>query len=370
MIRGRARYIALAFAAALSIVCASAWGVLGDARRGESLKFSSEFFGTFDTVVTFTAFTADEAEFERFLGVVSGEMNRLSRLFDIYADYGGAVSVKTINDMAGTAPLKVDRDILSLLALAKEAHGETGGAINVALGPVLAIWHYRRERAASGDAVAPPSEDELRRAAVHTSIDDVEIDEENGTVFLRYPDMRLDVGAIAKGYAAQKAADRVRDAGLVSGIINAGGNVVIIGPPLDGRGAWNIGVQSPEPGGASSLIDVLSLSGGSAVTSGNYQRYFVSDGKVYHHIIDPETLYPAERVKSVTIIHPDSATADILSTASFIMPSEDASALIERHGAEAIWVTDGGAVVTTPGYLEYSKQAHSPGRGGLRVIGQ
>ncbi|MDR1508430.1 MAG: FAD:protein FMN transferase [Synergistaceae bacterium] len=370
MRRWRAKFIAMAAIAALAACCAVAWGVRENVRGGERVrKFSTEFFGTFDTVVTFTAFARDEAEFERFLGVVRGEMNRMSMLFDIYNSYDGLVNLKTINDSAGTAPLKVDSDILELIALAKEAHAETGGAVNVALGPVLAIWHDYRERAASGD-VGPPPEAELRTSAAHTSIDDVEMDEENGTVFLRYPDMRLDVGAIAKGYAAQKAADRARALGLASGIINAGGNVVIIGPPLDGRDAWNIGVQAPEPDGASFLIDVLSLQGGSAVTSGNYQRYFISDGKVYHHIIDPKTLYPAENVKSVTVIHSDSATADILSTAAFILPPEEAYSLAARRGAEAIWITEDGAAVATPGYLKYSKQAKKPGRGGLKMIGQ
>jgi thiamine biosynthesis lipoprotein len=363
MTRRGSKFAVLALVAGLSIFCASAWAIRENSRNAEqSRKFSAEFFGTFDTIVTFTAFVADEAEFERFLGVVRGEMSRMSRLFDIYNSYDGVVNIKTINDAAGTAPLKADRDILDLLALAKEAHDETGSALNIALGPVLSIWRDRRDKAASGDAAPPPDEEELRASAAHTSIDDVKIDEENETVFLRYPDMRLDVGAIAKGYAARKAADKVRESGLVSGIINAGGNVVMIGAPPDGRGAWNIGVRAPEPNGASSLIDVLSLSGGSVVTSGNYQRYFISGGKVYHHIIDPKTLYPAEVVKSVTVVHPDSAIADILSTAAFIMPPEDAYALVARHGAEAIWVTEEGAMVATPGYLKYSKKAQSQGK--------
>jgi thiamine biosynthesis lipoprotein len=170
--------------------------------------------------------------------------------------------------------------------------------------------------------------------------------------------MRLDVGAIAKGYAVQRAVGRVREAGLISGIINAGGNVAMIGAPLDGRKTWNIGVQAPEPGNASTLIDVLCLSGGSVVTSGNYQRYYMSGGKAYHHIIDPDTLRPAENMKSVTIVHPDSTVADILSTAAFIMPTEEARELIARCGAEAIWVADDGAKSATPGYLQFSKLAN------------
>jgi thiamine biosynthesis lipoprotein len=349
-------------------VAAFAWASRGSA-AAEMGKFSAEFFGTFDTIVTFTAFAEDEDEFERFKNAVEGEMNRLSALFDIYNGYDGTANVKTINDMAGISPVKVHPDILELLSLARRAHLETGGAVNIALGPVLAIWHDYREKAASGDPGAP-SEAELRKASAHTSIDDVAIDAENGTVFLRYPDMRLDVGAIAKGYAVQRAVERVREAGLRSGIINAGGNVAIIGGPLDGRETWNIGVQAPEPGKEALLLDVLYLSGGSAVTSGNYQRYYTSGGKTYHHIIDPKTLYPAENTRSVTIIHPDSAMADVLSTAAFILPMDEARKLIAKHGAEAIWMAEDGERTVTPGYVGFSKLAQSPDMSGMRVIGQ
>jgi thiamine biosynthesis lipoprotein len=191
------------------------------------------------------------------------------------------------------------------------------------------------------------------------------IDRENSTVSLRYPDMRLDVGAVAKGYAVERAVGRVREAGLRSGIINAGGNVAVVGGPLDGRAAWNIGVRAPAPApdagtgtgkDASEILDILYLSGGSAVTSGSDQRYFTAEGRRWHHIIDPKTLFPAEGMSAaVTVLHLDSAVADILSTAAFILPRDKARALLAEHGAEALWIMPDGAKLATPGYLKLSK---------------
>ncbi|MDR3355005.1 MAG: FAD:protein FMN transferase [Synergistaceae bacterium] len=332
--------------------------LLGRMIRGDAAprKFSVEFFGVFDTIVSFTAFTEDQREFDRCAGVVRGELERLHRLFDIYNEYDGLANVRTVNESAGRVPVKVDSSILDLIELAKTAYDDTGGAVNVALGPVLSIWHDTRERALDGDGgVRIPTYAELSAAAVHTNTADIEVDRERSTVFLRHPDMRLDVGAIAKGYAVQRAVDLVLDSGLRSGLINVGGNVAVIGAPMDGRDAWNIGVRASNGDESSKLLDVLYLSGGAAVTSGNDQRYFMSSGVRYHHIIDPKTLYPAGGVQSVTVLHPDSAAADILSTAAFIMPLEEARALVAKHKAEAVWVMEDGSKMATPGYMRLSK---------------
>jgi thiamine biosynthesis lipoprotein len=346
---------------AAASLAALVW-LMGEARE-KHRRFSTEFFDTFDTHVSFTAFAKDEAEFERYADIVRGEMRRLHRLFDIYHGYGGLVNLKTVNDAAGTAPVRADPDILELLELAKAAYEDTGGAVNVALGPVLAIWRERRERAARGDASVPTIA-ELQAAAVHVSAGDILLDRENATVLLPYPDMRLDVGAVAKGYAVQRTVERLREAGLRSGLINAGGNVAVVGTPLDGRAMWNIGVRAPggnAAAAATKIIDVLHLSDEAAVTSGNDQRYFTAEGRRWHHIIDPKTLFPAEGTASVTVLHPDSAAADILSTAAFILPRDEARALVAKHGAEALWVMPDGSKFATPGYLKRSKLGGASG---------
>jgi thiamine biosynthesis lipoprotein len=331
--------------------------------RWKTRKFSADVFGAFDTLVTFTAFAKDEAEFERYARIVREEMTRLHCLFDIYNNYDGLVNLKTLNDAAGTSPMETSPDIIELLEMAKDAYEDTGGAVNVALGPVLAVWRDCRESAGSGGGARVPSVEELRAAAVYISPDDIVTNLERSTVFLRHKGMRLDVGAIAKGRAAQKTMERLSEAGMKSGIINAGGNVVISGPPLDGRPAWNIGVQAAGEGDLSKLADVLELGKGSVATSGSGQRYYIAGEKRRHHIIDPDTLFPAEGVESVTVIHPDSAAADILSTAAFIMRPEGAKRLLAGKGAEALWVMSDGTEIWTEGYARFSKnRAHAAKR--------
>jgi thiamine biosynthesis lipoprotein len=359
----RASAAALAVLAAITLFAvflAFGRGRFADEGAGRPRKFSREFFDTFDTVVSFTAFVKDESEFKKYFEAVRGEMTRLHRLFDIYHDYEGPANIKTVNDSAGAAPVKVPADILDLLETAKGAYADTDGAVNAALGPVLSIWHGYRERALANSAdAAVPSRAELSSASAHISPDDIEIDRENSTVRLRHSDMRIDVGAIAKGFAVQRALEHAVAAGLESGLINAGGNVAVTGLPLDGREAWSIGVQAPVDDDASRVIDVLSLTGGAAVTSGNYQRYFIAGGSRYHHIIDPKTLYPARGVKAVTVLHPDSAAADVLSTAAFILPYPQARAMIAKRGAEAIWIMEDGKLEMTDGYRRLSRMAKS-----------
>lgn len=342
----------LAFAAMLltfSLV-AGVWVLRG---HRSVRRFSADFFGTFDTMVSFTAFAHDEEQFNRYAAIVRDEMTRLHRLFDIYHDYDNLINMKSLNDAAGKEPLPVDQAILDLLEIGKEAYEETEGAFNIALGPVLSIWRRYRQNALSGD-VSLPSPSELEAAAVHILPRDILIDRDRSTVFLRYRDMRIDVGAVGKGYAVQKTVERLRNAGLKSGLISAGGNVAIIGPPLDGRGAWNIGVHAPvdDP---STLTDILVLPEGAVVTSGSDQRYYVSGEKRYHHIIDPQTFYPAEKVRSVTVVHSQSTTADVLSTAAFIMPREKAEGLLGKKGAEAVWILEDGSKVATEGYDRFVK---------------
>jgi thiamine biosynthesis lipoprotein len=350
--------IALAAAlAALALMAAQSWHKNDrESAQEEFRKFSLEFFDTFDTLVSFTAFAKNEAEFQEYAKIFHDEMVRLHRLFDVYNSYEGLINMKTLNDNAGGVPLHVDPAIAALLETAKDAYEDTEGAVNVALGPVLAVWHDLRERASAKDDVSIPTPAELSAAAFHVSVHDVVIDQERSTVFLRYNDMRLDVGALGKGFAVQSAVELLRASGLKSGLINAGGNVAVIGTPLDGRETWSIGVRAPNgTSEKNELLDILYLSEGAVVTSGNDQRYFTVAGRRYHHIIDPQTLYPANGVNSVTVLHPNSTTADILSTAAFILPIDKARPLIARHGAEAIWLLSNGTKFATPGYLRLSQ---------------
>ena len=323
-------------------------------------SYDTSFFDVFDTYTTFSGYAGSEREFQTYSGIVYGEMLRLHHLFDIYNDYEGINNLKTVNDNAGVAPVLVDPVVIDLLDQARQAHDDTGGTMNIALGAVFRIWHrYRTQGLDDPGSARLPSRAELSEAAGHTDIANLIIDREASTAFLADPLMSLDVGSVAKGYAAQAAVDLVREAGMTSGILNAGGNVCVIGHPGDGRSNWSVAVQDPKSyaDGGQQLYDTVYVSNSAVVSSGDYQRFYVVDGVAYHHIIDPETLAPATRYRAVTIIHPDSTTADILSTAAFILPYPQAKRMVEEKGGQGVWILADGTALATEGYDALSKNA-------------
>ena len=194
-----------------------------------------------------------------------------------------------------------------------------------------------------------PDGDALQEAAAHVGFDALQIDEEASTVFITDPHARLDVGAIAKGWATQRAAENA-PAGM---LISVGGNVCATGPKLSDGTPWVIGIQDPDA--ADKNLHTVFVSGGAVVTSGDYQRAYYVEGKPYHHIIDPDTLMPAAYWRSVSIVCPDSGLADALSTALFLMDREAGMALAETCGAEVFWVGLSGEEYMTPGFEEIKR---------------
>lgn len=302
-------------------------------------KYGTAFLGSFDTTVQVVGYEADEREFSRVAEDAQALMVELHRLFDIYNSYPGLSNLKTVNDMAGKAPVEVDARILDLVEYGIQMHAQTGGAVNIALGPILKIWHdYRAE----GREV-PPSE-LLEEASALCDIGGVRVDREAGTLFLTEEGMSLDVGACAKGYASGLVA-----ASLPEGyLLNAGGNVVASGLPADGRDAWEIGIQNPETSEEAPIV-TLAITEGAVVTSGDYQRSYTVDGVAYHHIIDPATLMPADYFRSVSVIGADSALCDVLSTALFTLPKELGEALVRSLDCEAIWILKDMSIEMTDG---------------------
>jgi len=165
--------------------------------------------------------------------------------------------------------------------------------------------------------------------------------------------MTLDVGAIAKGYAVEETAKWMKEQGIEGYILNVGGNVRIIGARPDGKG-WTVGIENPETDSENGYIVYLSFNDMSLVTSGSYQRFYVVDGKSYHHIINPDTLYPAENFLSVSVLCESSAMADALSTALFSMTLDEGKNLIEKmENTEVLWVLPDGKQEMTKGFKNY-----------------
>ncbi len=306
----------------------------------ELTRSSRQFLGVFDTVTTFIGLAASEEDFARIADVVERELLRYHRLFTTFESYEGIVNLRTVNERAGEGPVQVDPLILDLLEQSLAANARSDGRVNMALGPVLQLWHDCREAGLADpeNAQLPPMA-ELEAANRHTDISRVEIDRGQSTVRLPDPGMRLDVGSGAKGLACELAAREALALGMRHFLLSVGGNVRTAGF-RDGREEpWRVGIREPESEDPNDYRLALAVSDMAVVTSGVYERFYTVDGQRYHHIIDPDTLMPAERYDSVTIIAPDSGLADSLTTALFNMDREAGLELIETlDNAGAIWM--------------------------------
>lgn len=317
----------------------------------EPQVYTETFFEGFDTVSTLRAYAGDRSDFTGWAGLFREKLACWNRLFDIYHDYEGINNLKTVNDRAGQA-VEVDGEILDLLEFCREIYDLTGGMTNIAMGSVLTLWHDCREEAAEHpESAHTPGPDALREAAGHTGIDGLEIDRAAGTVRLADPLMRLDVGAVAKGYAAGKIAETLKEAGMSAGIVSIGGNTVAVGSRPDGP--WRVGIQNPGPD-STDYLATLELTDLCLVTSGSYERFFEVDGVRYHHIIHPGTLYPVNTYLSVSVLAADSGLADGLSTALFNMEPDAGMALVNAlDGVEALWMRADGTLIRSPGFAAY-----------------
>ena len=284
----------------------------------ENSRVFYEYFDTWGTLYDYSG-----AAYEEF-SVAADEVEKILKdyheLCDIYNTYEGKNNLATLNAMAGKGPVKLDARLVELLLYSKEIYYLTNGEMNVAFGAVLEIWHEFRKYAED-----VPSYEILLEANKHTDIEKMIIDQERGTVELLDPEMSLDVGAIAKGYAVEEVAKYLESNGLTSFVLDMGGNLRAIGTKKDGS-PWRAGVLNPfKEGEYAGYYDLADMA---LVTSGNYERFYTVDGVRYHHIIDEDTLFPKNIYASVSVKAPSSALADSLSTAFFNMEIEEIEAAL------------------------------------------
>jgi thiamine biosynthesis lipoprotein len=252
-----------------------------------------------------------------------------------------------INRKAGVSPVAISGELLEVLEQAKAYAETSGGVFDPTVGPLVKLWGI------GGDEPRLPGEEEIAASLALVDYRDLVIDREAGTAFLRRPGQALDLGAIAKGYAADQAVLAAKEAGLRRAIIDLGGNIFALGERWKGE-AWRIGVQDPRRERGASL-GALRVKNKSVVTSGVYERYFEEGGKRYHHILSTKDGYPVENgLLAVTVVADRSIDADALSTAAFALGYEKGRALIEaRPGAEAIFVFDDSRVILSSGIGEF-----------------
>ena len=333
-------------------------------------RYDTDFFDTFDTIITVMGYATDEATFRQVADEAHAIFRRLHALYDGYNAHAGVNNLYTLNREAAKGPVNVEPELMNLLLFCKQHQPVAQGATNVALGAVLQIWHDYREDGLYDPAAAqlPPMET-LRRAALHTNFDDVILDPVAGTVTYADPKLQLDLGSVAKGYAAELVAQWMLDSAVPSFIINAGGDVRVGNPPLDGRRAfWGVGIQNPrgnvfsDP--SSDIVETFFVANLAVVSSGDYQRYYIVDGKRYHHLIDPFTLMPGEHFSAITALCENAGLADLLSTAVFLLPYEEGRAMVESlEGVDALWVFPDGRIDMTDGARKHARSAGATSTG-------
>ena len=334
----------------LLLLLAAALILSGCAAREETQQkqYTATFLTLFDTVTSIVGKADSEEDFQETAQQIHDELLEYHQLFDIYREYHGINNLKTENYQAGKEPVTVDSRILDLLEDCKDYYTLTQGKVNGAMGSILKLWHEARNDSLDDPAHAYlPDFGALEEASAHVDFSQVILDREASTVFIQDPLVQLDVGAIAKGWSVQRVCEHAPEGLLIS----VGGNVCATGPKDASGAAWVVGVQDPE--GGEEYLHTLYVTKGSVVTSGDYQRAFAVDGKVYHHIIDPQTLYPSTFWRSVTIICPDSGLADALSTALFLLPQAEGQKLLDAVDAEAMWVDGEGNITYSPGFQKW-----------------
>ncbi len=295
-------------------------GLFLTSRKGGKSIEETEFL--FDTVCSITVFSRSDRQTVKDAFDEAAQLHRLSDFFDEISD------VSKINKADASEAVKVDESIINMIEIANKINSYSDGAFDITLAPVSVLWKFDAENP------IPPTDDEISAALKTSARENIKFDKKSGTVTKAFADTKIDLGAIAKGYAADRAAKILKDAGVKSAIIDFGGNIVTIGKnPKSPDGKWRIGLQTPFAQ-IGEYSKILKLDEAAIATSGSYQRSFEYEGKLYHHIIDPKTGHPASQsFDSVTITAESAALADALSTAVFVLGEENGKKLVENFGA-------------------------------------
>ena len=248
---------------------------------------------------------------------------------DLWSVFKPGSEIRRLNDAAGREPVKISGRTMDILSAAKTAGALADGDFSVTIGPLSRLWRQAIRTRTLPDA------GEIERARALVNDADLHLDHEAGTAMLLRPDMELDLGSIAKGYAADRVRDLLRQGGVTGALLNFGGTVTAIGPTC------RVGIQHPRLA-TGIAMGSLPLTDASVVTSGDYERGFVLGGRRYHHLIDPKTGQPCRSgLCSVSVLGPNAIFLDALSTMLFVGGRARAAQLLQRFRCEAILVTDG-----------------------------
>ncbi|WP_369972372.1 FAD:protein FMN transferase [Psychroserpens sp. XS_ASV72] len=257
-----------------------------------------------------TVIAKDSIEANNYIDLAIEEISRIEKLI---SSWDPNSQTSEINSNAGIKPIKVDKELFDLISRAIKISELTDGAFDISYASMDRIWKF------DGSMTEMPSEDEIKASVEKVGYNNITLDPENSTVFLKHEGMKIGFGAIGKGYAADRAKTLLVSKGVKSGIINASGDMTTWGRQTNGE-EWKVAITNPL--NKNKAFALLPITNGAVVTSGNYEKYVNFNGTRYTHIIDPRTGYPATGIISVTVFAPKAELADALSTSVFVMGKE------------------------------------------------
>jgi thiamine biosynthesis lipoprotein len=298
--------------------------------------------------LTLTAWTADESRAVAAFDDVFAEFDRLESLLSVWQPQSDVVR---LNQAAGDRPVAVNADTRAVLLAARRASEWTRGKFDVTFGALADVWKFDHDQ----DNTVPGAE-EIRARLPLVDYTAVRVDEPPGTAYITRKGARVHLGGIGKGYAIDKAAAILRARGFSDFMIQAGGDLYV-GGLTDGH-PWSLGIRDPR---ANQVFATLDLTDGTFSTSGDYERFFMHDGRRYHHILDPDTGEPARGCRSVTIVARQALLADALSTGVFVLGPTEGLALIERlPDVEGVIVTATNEVLVSSGLRDKVRIVRAP----------
>lgn len=289
------------------------------------------------TLVTITAVASDRDVGNRSIQAAFNEIRRLEQLLSTWRSDS---ELSRVNIEAGHQPVQVSSETWELVSRSLEIARVTHGGFNIALGPAIEAWSVTE-----GQHI--PDERALEQLKPLVDWTSLHLDKKAGTIYLPRKGMHLDVGGIGKGYAADRAVEVMKQAGVKGGVVALSGDIKAFGV-LPERTGFPVGIRHPREEGT--LIGIIDLQDEAISTAGDYERFFERDGIRYHHILDPQTLQPARGCQSVTVIAKEGTTADGLDTGIFVLGPEEGMALVERlPDVEAIIVDANGKMMVSSG---------------------
>jgi thiamine biosynthesis lipoprotein len=305
---------------------------LGD-QGPEIVKGSRIMMGNIPVEVTVVSDDRDQAQ--QAIGAAFSEMQRLENLMSIFKLDS---EFSQLNTFAGEKPVLLSSEMIEVLKRGVEVTRLTEGAFNIAIGSAVRLWDFLGKKHV-------PTSKEIGTIRSLCDPEDISIDERNRKVFLRKKGMMVDPGGIGKGYIAERARLVLKEQGISSGIIAAAGDLVLFGTRPDGQ-PWRIGVRHPRK--KNEMIAFINLTDCAISTSGDYERFFTENGVIYHHILDPKTLFPARNCQSVTVVSDHGLFSDSIATGIFVLGPEKGMGVLEQSRRKGIIIDDKGGITSSP----------------------